>query len=211
MITVNTFFDKAIFTNCDHRTDRLAQFTEETAKFGIVAERFKRLVYHNPDNYPVWPDNFNTGVVGTILTMRNAIQDAKEQNLKNFLFFEDDAEFHPDFVNLFDKYIQQLPEDWCLIYLGGWHLADPISVTENISRVVTTYHVHAVGFHSRVYDTLLEIFNPPTICENGDVMLSHIQPTHPCYVFNPRLVFTRPCISDVWGHHVDFNSMLGRV
>jgi hypothetical protein len=208
MICVNTFFDKAIFVNCDHRTDRLAEFIAETAKFGIVAERFKGLVFGNPYNLPCEPGNFNVGVIGTIQTMRNAVIEAKGLGLKNFLFFEDDAVFHPDFVNLFDKFIQQVPEDWCLLYLGGWNVQATTPISENISRVSETYYVHAIGIHSRVYDEIIELFAPPVITRNGDVMLGDIQKKHPCYIFNPRLVYQREGISDVWGLLLNFDQYL---
>jgi hypothetical protein len=208
MITVNDFFEKAIFTNCDHRTDRLVQFVEETTKHGIVAERFRELVYHNPDNYPVEPGNFNTGVVGTILTMYNAVKEAKKLGLKNFLFFEDDAIFHEDFPLFFDKFICQVPDDWCLLYLGGQNVEPSIPVSENIDRVRKTFYVHAVGFHSRIYDEVLELFHPPIITRNGDVILTDIQAKHPCYIFNPRLVYQREGMSDVWGCMLNFDQYL---
>lgn len=208
MIRVNDFFEKAIFTNCDHRTDRLAQFTEETAKYGIVAERFKGLVYHNPDNYPVDPGNFNPGVVGTILTMYNVVKEAKDLGLKNFLFFEDDAIFHEDFVAFFDKFIRQVPEDWCLLYLGGQNVETPIPVSDNINRVTKVFYVHAVGFNSRIYDEVLELFHPPVITRNGDVILTDIQAKHSCYIFTPRLVYQREGFSDVWQENLNFDQYL---
>jgi len=208
MITVNTFFDKAIFTNCDHRTDRLAQFTEEIAKFGIVAERFKGLVYGNPYNLPCEPGNFNVGVIGTIQTMYNAVKEAKELGLKNFLFFEDDAVFHENFVELFDRCIRQVPEDWNLLYLGGQNVHKPIPVTANINRVTRAYYVHAIGIHERAYNFILELFKPEVITRNGDVILTDIQAAHPCYIFNPRLVYQREGISDVWGHLLNFDQYL---
>jgi hypothetical protein len=208
MITINTFFDKAIFTNCDHRTDRLAQFTAETAKFGITAERFKGLVYGNPHNLPCEPGNFNVGVIGTIQTMRNAVIEAKELGLKNFMFFEDDAVFHENFIELFDKFIRQVPDDWCLLYLGGWNTVATVPVSENISRVSETYYVHAIGIHSRVYDEIIELFAPPVITRNGDVMLTDIQKKHPCYIFNPRLVYQSQGMSDVWGQVLNFDQYL---
>jgi hypothetical protein len=208
MITVNSFFEKAIFVNCDHRTDRLAEFTEESAKFGIIAERFKGLVYGNPYNLKCEPGNFNVGVIGTIQTMYNAVKEAKELGLKNFLFFEDDAVFHPDFINLFDKFIQQVPEDWNLLYLGGQNVQTPVRITENINRVTRAYYVHAIGIHSRAYDFILELFKPAVITRNGDVILTDIQVAHPCYIFNPRLVYQRQGMSDVWGLVLNFDQYL---
>lgn len=57
---------------------------------------------------------------------------------KDFLFFEDDAIFAPDFEAVFTQAVAELPAGWDMLYLGGCHLHSrmdpPWQITPNLLR-----------------------------------------------------------------------------
>lgn len=47
------------------------------------------------------------------------VDDAHKNGYESILVLEDDVELHPDFVNLFNNFKDQLPEDWDLAWVGS--------------------------------------------------------------------------------------------
>lgn len=213
-MTVNEYFDKVVFTNLPTRVDRLNDFTFQINKLGIKAERFEDIVVGNPYKIPIKIGNnghpiLNEGVVGGLQTLRNITKTARDEGWKNFLMFEDDAVFVPNFTNDFSIVIQEVPEDWCLLYLGGWNVRQPIPIVgrRHVKRVTQTYCAHAVAIKETVYSKLIEeieTWNNP-----GDVALSILQLEYPSYILSPKLVNQKPGWSDIWGKSVNYGTLLG--
>lgn len=67
---------------------------------------------------------------------------------ENFLIFEDDCIFRPDFDTRYKEFLEEVPEDWDYLNFGPGHmqtkLFPPVQVSENILRVRFNYGTHAV-------------------------------------------------------------------
>lgn len=61
----------------------------------------------------------NYSEISLVLKYCWAVKDAHEKGYESVLMLEDDVELHPDFVNLFNSFKSQLPEDWDLAWVGS--------------------------------------------------------------------------------------------
>lgn len=72
--------------------------------------------------------HLNNHHIGCALSHRSVIQEAKDKKYKNILVFEEDAIFHKNFKELFDKNINELKgSQWDILYLGAcvWNPKPP--------------------------------------------------------------------------------------
>ena len=68
---------------------------------------------------------------------------------KDYTFiFEDDVTFCDDFEAKLKTFLDEVPEDWDVLYLGGQHIAKslypPIQISEHILRCFCTIRTHAM-------------------------------------------------------------------
>lgn len=200
-MNINNFFEKTYCINLDRRPERWKQCEAEFFKHNIVVERFSA-VDGNPNNII---SKLTDGGIGCTLSHLEIFKKAKELNLKNILIFEDDVEFTDNFVDYFNKYHTQIPEEWNLLYFGGNHNNLPLKkISDNISEVHMTYTSHAYAVNHTIYDELIVLFTE--LSDISDVLLSQIQ--QKCgksYVFQPHLAWQRSGYSDILNVEADYN------
>lgn len=215
VITPNNFFDQVFCINLKRRTDRKDYIDKEFANYGIQAEFIeavdgKELEHQgkiNRDSIDKRP--MSGGDIGCILSHLKACKTAKERNLSNYLVFEDDAEFHTGFKSSFHNYIQQVPEDWDMIYLGGSHNPKegvyPEKVTENVARMKYSYTSHAIALKHTVYDRIIGLWEKQD--ERIDICLAMIHSEFNCYAFRPAIVYQKEGHSDILDSYVNYKHL----
>lgn len=104
----------------------------------------------------------NYSEISLVLKHCWAIKDAYEQGYESFLMLEDDVQLHPDFVNLFNNFKAQLPEDWDLAWVGsccGLHARTVPN--QNVYRVDGSRCTHAFivskGCINKIVDTIYNV------------------------------------------------------
>jgi len=124
-----------------------------------------------------------------------AVQRARDRGAPSILIFEDDAFFDPAFPLRFAEYIAQLPGDWDMLFLGGYHFERPVIVSENIVKAVKTLTAHAYAVRDSVYDEFIRLNQaPPRIVDRNNTVL---QARFQCYCFEPNLVGQESGYSDL--------------
>lgn len=118
---LNDYFDKVYVINLDRRPDRMEKIAYDLKQLGIEFERFSA--------YDAVKENIEPYMGCT----KSHLDIWKQSFGKRVLILEDDAEFMENFQQRFDEVIQELPEDYDVMYLG-------ILVQKNISIV------HDVGY-----------------------------------------------------------------
>lgn len=122
-----------------------------------------------------------------------AVREAKRRNLGSVFIFEDDAVFTPDFETKLKKWIRELPADWDMLYLGGWHptvrsareqeethLSSPEHVSGHVYRLRRDFCLHAYGVRDTLFDDILAI--DPTSGEPIDCLyIDRFQALRNCY------------------------------
>ena len=121
------------------------------------------------------------------------------------LILEDDALFCKDFNEKFDEYMQQLPKDWDIFYLGAL-LPKFTGEVKNIGNPYWFEQVFSTGSHAYcIKPTLMYSFAQDL--ENYDwyidIGLRLKNEDHKCYIAQPNLVTQFPSFSDLRGKEVD--------
>lgn len=100
---------------------------------------------------PWWPSG--KGAWGCYQSHTNLIRSCIDQQLGDVLIFEDDAVLRENFLKPMYKFIETLPEDWDMFYLGGqllyYKIHPPIAVTPTHFKVWNVNRLHAYGIRQR--------------------------------------------------------------
>jgi GR25 family glycosyltransferase involved in LPS biosynthesis len=98
------------------------------------------------------------GYVGCLKSHQMVLKEAFELNLDKVIIFEDDVELCEDFELKFTEIMSKLPDDWDLLYLGGWNkgVIKEYCAGLNIAEIVVCMHAYIVRkkFLSIVLDAL---------------------------------------------------------
>jgi GR25 family glycosyltransferase involved in LPS biosynthesis len=190
---LNSLFPYKVCINLDRRPERWERMKARLAHHGIgPVARFPAvdgLTINIPDAWPYTPGHY-----GCLQSHLAVLRLARENKAPNILIFEDDCIFDAEFNQKFPHYINQLPGDWDLLFLGGRHFEDPIKVSDNIAKAKMTYLTHAYVLNRSTYDALIDL------CESGlraiDDYTADLQKDFNCYCFVPDLVWQERLDSD---------------
>lgn len=202
MSILNTRFDKIFCINLDQRRDRWENSLNEFQKYSLDVERIPGI-----DGSKInldFPPNVHKGAIGCAITQLFVLKYAKQLNLNNFVLFEDDIEFHENSNILFSEYLEEVPEDWDMIYFGGQHLygRNLKRVSEHVFKCEYTLTAHSVAIRNTVFDrfidSLIDISKP---CD------MHYAESHKdinAYVFIPHLTWQKRSYSNILNQEVDY-------
>jgi GR25 family glycosyltransferase involved in LPS biosynthesis len=185
-VTLDNVFPLKFCINLDRRPDRWAVISEAFERFGV--QSIARLAAFDGESVIV-PEQF--GYLRPVdyactLSHLTAVKKAQAAGSPNVLIFEDDCLFDPDFVAKFPKYMRQVPADWDMLFLGGYHFAPPAPVSRNIVRAVTTLTAHAYAVRQTIYSEFIALNeNPLAIVDRNNTIL---QQKFNCYCCEPNLV-----------------------
>jgi glycosyl transferase family 25 len=189
----NSMFPYKLCINLDRRPERWERVKERFIQHKITSVvRFQAidgLTLSIPDDWPYSPGHY-----GCLQSHLAVLKLARKNNAPNILIFEDDCIFDPEFNKKFPHYINQLPDDWDMLFLGGTHFEEPVRVSDNIVRPTMTYLCHAYALKSVIYDPLIEL------CEQSrgaiDDHTAALQKVFNCYCFSPDLIWQERIDSD---------------
>lgn len=197
-MTLNEFVDRIYCVNLDRRKDRWERSNEIFKNYNLTVERFVAIdgkeLKSNEMKLP-------SGVIGILRSDLAIIKNAKQNNYKNILIFEDDIEFSEDFNQKFDEYIKQIPEDWSFIYLGGNNKRPATMISENAKKIDLMYSAYAVIIRQNVYNELIEEISKEQ--KQVDLIFASLQKKYPSYMIYPYLVWVRNDYSDINERFID--------
>jgi len=197
------YFDNIFFINLDRRKDRLDLITKQLKLLNIEAERISAVDGNNLNPNPKIGNGWNhKGVAGCALSHRKIVELAKKRNYSNFLVIEDDTIFSDNFNNNLDFFIQQVPDDWDILYFGGNHLGGPLKpINTNVGKCSHTLTTNMYAMKSTLYDFVLNHIseNVEGLEMPVDVLYTQIQKSgnFNCYAFKPQLVWQDSIFSDI--------------
>ena len=202
---LDSYFDKIYVINLDSRPDRMEK----------VVEKFKSIGLGNYER--VSAIKTNNGWEGCKASHLSIVKDAKDNNYKNFLVFEDDFILHTEFNDILTKSLDDLPDDWDMLYMGG-NLSMCNSrekITENLIKVNSILTTHCYAMKNTLYDRTLSEANtiPPQkgflrgqaidvyysefLCKNNNV-----------YLIQPMICFQEDGYSDIEKRHIDYKNII---
>lgn len=135
------------------------------------------------------------GHYGCLDSHKRLLMKVKDEKLEKVLILEDDVEVCDEFNIKLNEIMGELPEDWDLLYLGGWNLGEIERYSKSLNLAKKVYTTHAYIVRDKFYDTILNKITS----ENGkvDVLISDILPIGKCFICNPTIAWQREGFSDI--------------
>lgn len=192
-MNVNEFFPHQVCINLERRPDRWQRISSRFAEHGIErVVRFSALDRNHLEIPATW--NSFPGAYGCLRSHLAVVEDARQKGYSSVLVFEDDVVFESDFKTKFSNYIQQLPEDWDMLFFGAIHGRALSRITENIIRVKDSLSTYAYALRHTIYDEFIEINRraPSVLDENT----RSLQERFNSYCFMPHLAWVEDDYSD---------------
>lgn len=199
-MNINDFFPDKVCVNLDRRPERWAQAQARYAihQFNSV-RRFPALDGQLLDVPPHWDSS--AGAYGCLQSHLSIVREARHRGQSSILILEDDAVFDAAFNDRFSRYIRQLPSDWDMLFFGGLHVyVRPQRVSDNITRLTSTYSTFAYALKQTVYDEFIEL-NSRSL-EPVDKTNAILQKKYNCYCFMPHLAWVEENYSDTQEKHL---------
>lgn len=135
------------------------------------------------------------GHIGCLDSHRRLFSFAKENNIDTLMVMEDDIEVDKNFNEKLDNIMSQLPEDWDLLYLGGWNVGEKNSYSVLLDVAEKVYTTHSFIVKNKFFDIIIETLNSRDW--KVDVLLSEALPKGKCFISNPTIAWQREGFSDI--------------
>jgi len=187
---VNEYFDKVVVINLDRRKDRLEKIDAQLQELGILYERFSAIDAKALDIDP-------------IQACRQSHIKVLEESTGKTLILEDDAYFMEDFNERFTQFIELLPTDWHIFYLGAV-LLNSERCNDIMVRAMDTSSLHAYCVNPEFKEIALA--QGKEYPEHIDVAYRLLHRQYRSYAAKPPLVKQYPSYSDLILEDVDYMS-----
>ncbi len=191
---IEEYFDKIFLINLDRRKDRLNFSNSQLDKASIPdVEIFKGYDWRD---YEVFNCFSGGGNFGCTNSHRALLEIISYQKIPRTLILEDDFQWiHGNPQERFSEMIQEVPDDWDMLYLGGHYAEAPQGRIGphciRMGRMLTTTAYGVTAAFARHY--------APVLCGGAgiDTLYYHAHQHSKCYIFQPRLIRQRPDFSDI--------------
>lgn len=187
-------FTKTVCINLDRRPDRWQRIHAELThhKFQSV-QRFSAIDGHTTDIPAHW--THSAGAYGCLRSHVQVVSEARDSGAPNVLIFEDDAVLDPEFENKFARFIEEVPDDWDMLYFGALHKDEPIKISGHVGRITKANSTFAYALKHTVFDEFITL---NARAEDVLDMNSYaLQQRFNCYCFIPNLAWVTAEYSDV--------------
>lgn len=189
--------DRTYLINLPHRADRLRIAKAQFEKAGIeLPTIFPAIDAKRLGIKGVKEDN--QGLIGCFLSHYFILQEAIINGWKRIAIFEDDVLLMPNFKDILNTAIFEVPDKWELLYLGYYERSGEakVQVSQNITIPKNTWGTHAYMVQGsgikKMYDNL------QTIRSHIDVQISEdIVPKLYTYCVSPALCRQSGIKSDI--------------
>jgi hypothetical protein len=187
---VNEYFDKVVVINLDRRKDRLEKVDAQLQELGITYERFSAI------------DAKELGIDPIQACKQSHIR-VLEDSVGKTLILEDDAYFMEGFNERFTEFIELLPKDWHIFYLGAV-LLNSERCNDIMVRAMDTSSLHAYCVNPEFKEIALE--QGRDYPEHIDVAYRLLHRQYRSYAAKPPMVKQYPSYSDLMLEDVDYMS-----
>lgn len=180
---------KTFVINLNRRKDRLKEFASSVT---FDYERFSAT-----DGKIAFPDSKPRlqGHLGCWDSHRRLLNWSQFSEFPMVMVLEDDVELAPEFEQKLEIIMKELPEDWDLLYLGGWNTEERKPYSEHLDiaeRVLTT---HAYIIRDKFIPKLIETLNGRRF--KVDVVFCDALSKGKCFIAHPVIAWQREGFSDI--------------
>jgi len=177
---------KTYVINLDKRKDRLSSVN--------IPVKWERFVGTDGSHYFKEFGKLQ-GHIGCWDSHRRLLLHAKNNNHDLVMILEDDVEFSTNFKEELQTLLNELPDDWDLLYLGGWNVGDVINYSKSLNVANVVYATHAYIIRDKFFDTVLDSINSRKW--KIDVLISEALPKGKCFIANTPIAWQKAGFSDI--------------
>jgi len=159
MLDLKTFFERCYCINLARAPNRWEEFQKRIAACNWpLAEpvRFDAIDGKRVRPHPRWTEG--GGAWGCLQSHLSIIQKCLHDGVKSVLILEDDAEPIADFSTKCQTFLENVPDNWGMIYLGGQHLhvdrVKPILLNDQVVIPGNLNRTHAYAISRRGMETI---------------------------------------------------------
>lgn len=201
--------DAVYCINLDSRPDRWEKVEKNFSELGIQLIRVPAVdgsTLDLPDDTKhIWNKDIhhNERSIGCASSHIRCMEMALESSGSRFLFIEDDAQPCKDFLNLFLKAWQEVPENAPFVYLGGSNLEAPaVPISERVSASVRTKSTVAYSMTREFISGILPMLREKILFNAIDELYCQLQTyfienKSAVLILNPRLIYQYDSYSDI--------------
>jgi glycosyltransferase involved in cell wall biosynthesis len=185
MGTVSVEIDNIFCINLRHRLDRKDRIQEQIVKYNLPVTFIEVTKHKNPK-------------IGCLQSHLGIIELARDNNVPYVVIIEDDCEFIRD-PNMIDGklVLNNVPDDWRMLYLGGCVNAIMDNTNDNWKKV-TTWLAHSYIIRSNIYDLVLRLGEQYIgKKEIDEIYCELINPLYDSYIVYPLLTEQYESQSDI--------------
>lgn len=201
-------FDERIngfYLNLDRRKDRKIKMESEILKTSHNIKRYKAIDGKKLSNLKKFKGtipNSELGQYAIFLSHYNMIKYAKDNGWNKIIILEDDVTLCDDFDSRLDLFLDKIPNNWKIAYLGFNETKDTqlIKINEYVYRVIDTYGTFGMIINSSAYDMILKILEEKNTVIDW-IIKEFIQPKYECYTFLPSFLYVNDDYSDLWNSY----------
>ena len=147
---------KVYVLNVATQADRLQHFKETYPKCLPTYTIWKAKTGNDVEVPDWWCSSANRWAL-----VQNYIDILSEETDEDILIFEDDCTFSEDFENKYNLFLNEVPDDWDMLYLGALHVSPPIQVSTGILRLRDSVCGHAIIYRNSIRQELIDYYKEP--------------------------------------------------
>jgi Glycosyltransferase family 25 (LPS biosynthesis protein) len=142
--------------NLPYKADRRERLSTHLLESGIINHpsdiRWVKAISGDWCWPPHWWKSGN-GAWGCLMSHLRIVQDAIMDGLESYMVLEDDAVFQPRAVEMLERLMREVPDDWDQIYLGGQHLRpiEPVPGSPFVVRANNVNRTHGFILRRRAF------------------------------------------------------------
>jgi glycosyl transferase family 25 len=196
LLGFSTSFPYRVCINLDRRPERWKRMESRFSAFNFgPVERFPAVdgsKMRIPSNWPESP-----GAYGCLQSHLSVVRKARAEGRESVLIIEDDVLLDEGFHEKFNARVQNLPENWDMLFFGCLHHDPPVPVASGIGRLGGSFSTFMYVVRHTVYDAFIRLNSraKQAVDRNNTIL----QRLFHCYCFLPHLAWVDDSYSDAQG------------
>lgn len=203
-MTINHYFDHVYCLNLPESKERAEMTLSRSHRFGLSFSFYPAISgkifgdifsgYRESRKTSLTNPNYMACALSHLSIYRHALTNGH----KRILIIEDDLLFHKSLNENFSSFIQEVPNDWWLLYLAWIPLTDDLMywnysvidnnfITDNVFKAKNLWSAMSYGINEDCMKWMIERYNSSFDKEIDKIFVEEVQPIYPCYGVSPQL------------------------
>lgn len=201
---LNMQFDQTYLINLKRREDRLIKWQYVNKSFIPLLQNLRYFEAIDGSLLKNTSWKHESGALGCLESHLAVLKDAKEQKFERILILEDDFVFDKDFVEKFNTGIEELPQNWDILYLYSRHFKPSQPHSSHLVSANAALGTVAYIINSKVIDLLISVLELRE--REVDVVYAHMHFLINAYCFKENICHHYDGYSDIINKLTDYHT-----